>query len=83
MEGGVGLATGAESRCFMETQKVRKRSEDACGACWSLVSSFTSFTVSPSFRWSTMLLEAWTRSAFELAPLSLASKASFRGLSPT
>merc|ERR1711872_485456 len=62
MEGAVGRATGAESRsraasrCFMETQKVRKRSEDACGACWSRVSSFTSFTVSPSFRWSTMLL---------------------------
>merc|ERR1712223_777725 len=53
MEGAVGRATVAESRfraasrCFMETQKVRKRSEDACGACWSLVSSF---------RWITMLL---------------------------
>merc|ERR1712014_280364 len=51
MEGAVGRATVAESRfraasrCFMETQKVRKRSEDACGACWSLVSSFTSFSV--------------------------------------
>merc|ERR1712200_108284 len=32
-------------------------------------------------RWIMMLLEAWTRSAFELAPLSLASKASFSGLS--